>query len=75
MRLESPFLFLESFTGHSPAHFVLLWAQPSRGACSLLRNGSWRTVLEPGHGEHLALAVQEGQSGTGYLGGSFLVVQ
>lgn len=42
LRLESPFLLLESFTRHSPAHFVLLQAQPSRGTRSLLRNSSGR---------------------------------
>lgn len=37
--------------------------------CSGMAHGD--TVLELGHGEHMALAVQEGQSGTGYLGRSF----
>lgn len=37
--------------------------------CSGVAQGD--TVLELGHGEHMALAVQEGQSGTGDLGGRF----
>lgn len=63
MRLESPFLFRESFSGHSPAHFVLVWAQSSRGACSQSGVAQGDTVLGTGYGEHIALVVQEVQMG------------
>lgn len=60
-------------TGHKPAHFVLLriqlgkqeqrWRLPAQG----MAQGD--AVLEPRHGERLALAVRESQSRAGCLGG------
>lgn len=60
-------------TGHKPAHFVLLWTRLGKykQRCMLPAQGIAQgdAVLEPRHGEHLALAVREGQSRAGCLGG------
>lgn len=58
-------------------HLIFCFLGPSLAEVHVLCSGVAQgdTVLEPGHGEHMALAVQEGQSGTGDLGGRFFVVQ
>lgn len=57
---------------HKPAHFVLLWTlmgkQEQRSMLPAQGIAQRTVVLEPSHGEHLALAMQEGQSRAGYLG-------